>query len=55
MDKPEGSLVGKQPPADAVPARPLDTYVGEYANAYWGPAQDHRSQRGIAAFPRSAR
>ena len=39
MDKPEGSLVGKQTPADPAPARPLNAYVGEYANPYWGPAK----------------
>ncbi len=39
MDKPEGSLFGKQPPANALRPRPLNTYVGEYANPYWGPAK----------------
>ncbi len=39
MAEPEGSLVGKQPSADPAPARPLTTYVGEYANPYWGPAK----------------
>lgn len=39
MDKPQGSLVGKTPPAAPAPARPLNTYVGEYANPYWGPAK----------------
>jgi hypothetical protein len=39
MDKPEGSLLGKQPPANPAPAKPLDAYVGEYANDYWGPAR----------------
>lgn len=39
MDKPEGSLVGKQPPVGAVRPRPLNTYVGEYASPYWGPAR----------------
>jgi len=39
MDKPEGSLFGKQPPANAMRPRPLNTYVGEYANPYWGPAK----------------
>lgn len=39
MDKPEGSLVGKNPPGNPAPARPLDTYVGEYANTYWGSAK----------------
>lgn len=39
MTKPEGSLVGKQPPADPAPAKPLSDYVGQYANDYWGPAK----------------
>jgi CubicO group peptidase (beta-lactamase class C family) len=39
MNKPEGTLVGKQPPANPAPARPFDAYVGEYANPYWGPAR----------------
>lgn len=39
MDQPQGSLVGKAPPADPAPARPLDGYAGSYANNYWGPAQ----------------
>ena len=38
MDKPEGDLVGKQPPAKPAPAKPLASYVGTYANDYWGPA-----------------
>ncbi|MBW0011779.1 serine hydrolase [Mycobacterium sp.] len=38
MNNPEGSLAGKQPPADPAPARPLGDYVGVYANNYWGPA-----------------
>ncbi|HEY7051040.1 MAG TPA: serine hydrolase [Mycobacterium sp.] len=39
MDRPEGTLVGRQPPVAPAPARPLDEYVGEYANPYWGPAK----------------
>ena len=39
MDKPEGSLVGRQPPPHPAPARPLNEYVGEYTNQYWGPAK----------------
>jgi CubicO group peptidase (beta-lactamase class C family) len=39
MSQPEGSLVGKQPPASPAPAHPLNTYVGEYNNPYWGPAK----------------
>jgi Beta-lactamase/Domain of unknown function (DUF3471) len=38
INNPEGSLVGKQPPDNPVPARPLSDYVGTYANDYWGPA-----------------
>jgi CubicO group peptidase (beta-lactamase class C family) len=38
INNPEGSLVGKQPPANPAPARPLGGYVGVYANDYWGPA-----------------
>jgi CubicO group peptidase (beta-lactamase class C family) len=38
MNNPEGSLVGKQAPANAAPARPLTDYAGGYANDYWGPA-----------------
>ena len=39
MEQPEGSLVGKQPPANATPAAPLASYVGTYNNDYWGPAR----------------
>jgi CubicO group peptidase (beta-lactamase class C family) len=39
MNKPEGSLVGKQAPANPAPARPLSDYTGGYANDYWGPAE----------------
>lgn len=38
MNNPGGSLVGKQPPANPAPARPLGDYVGVYASEYWGPA-----------------
>ena len=38
MDRPFGELVGKQPPAEPLPPRPLQSYVGTYANDYWGPA-----------------
>ncbi len=38
MNNPEGSLVGKQPPANPAPARPLGDYAAAYANDYWGPA-----------------
>lgn len=39
MEQPVGSLVGKQPPADPAPAQPLASYVGGYANSFWGPAR----------------
>lgn len=38
MNNPDGSLVGRQPPENPAPARPLNEYVGVYANDYWGPA-----------------
>ena len=38
MDAPVGELVGKKPPADPAPAKPLAAYTGSYANDYWGPA-----------------
>lgn len=39
MEKPVGSLVGKAPPANPAPAKPLSAYVGDYANSFWGPAR----------------
>src|SRR5690606_14235557 len=38
LKEPEGSLVGKQAPADPAPAAPPASYVGTYHNDYWGPA-----------------
>jgi CubicO group peptidase (beta-lactamase class C family) len=38
-EKPVGSLVGMQPPANPKPAEPLSSYVGTYNNDYWGPAR----------------
>ncbi|CAN3130713.1 serine hydrolase [Mycobacterium sp. smrl_JER01] len=38
MDRPSGSLAGRQRPADAAPPAPLPSYAGVYDNAYWGPA-----------------
>jgi CubicO group peptidase (beta-lactamase class C family) len=54
MDKPEGSLVGKQPPANPAPAKPLSAYVGSYANDYWGPARvvEHDSRLELSLGPR---
>ncbi|MCW2516337.1 MAG: penicillin-binding protein beta-lactamase class [Mycobacterium sp.] len=39
MEQPVGSLVGKPPPAKPAPAKPLASYVGDYANSFWGPAR----------------
>lgn len=39
MEQPSGSLAGKQPPANPAPPAPLASYVGEYANPFWGPAR----------------
>jgi hypothetical protein len=38
LEKPVGSLVGRQPPANPAPAAPLSSYDGVYKNDYWGPA-----------------
>lgn len=38
LNNPVGSLVGKQPPANPAPARPLSDYAGSYTSDYWGPA-----------------
>ena len=38
MNEPFGELVGEQPPPDPGPARPLPSYIGSFANDYWGPA-----------------
>lgn len=35
---PSGELVGRTPPADPAPARPLAEYAGVYENAYFGDA-----------------
>jgi CubicO group peptidase (beta-lactamase class C family) len=38
INNPQGSVVGNQPPANPAPAKPLNDYLGVYANDYWGPA-----------------
>ncbi len=47
MDKPVGSLVGKEPPADPAPAAPLESYVGQYSNTFWGPARVSQTEEGL--------
>jgi CubicO group peptidase (beta-lactamase class C family) len=39
LTAPFGSLAGKEPPADAAPARALAEYAGTYANDYYGPVE----------------
>ncbi|MEI6251491.1 MAG: serine hydrolase [Mycobacteriaceae bacterium] len=54
MDTPVGSLVGKSPPDNPAPPRPLAAYTGSYANAYWGPATvaEKNGQLSLAIGPR---
>lgn len=55
LNNPEGSLVGKQPPANPAPARPLGDYAGVYASDYWGPAvvTEHDGALHIAMGPKN--
>jgi hypothetical protein len=55
MNNAEGSLVGKQPPANAAPARPLTDYLGIYNSDYWGPAvvTEHDGQLQLALGPKN--
>lgn len=39
MDKPVGSLVGQEAPANPATPAPLPSYAGTYNNGFWGPAQ----------------
>ncbi|MCW2593601.1 MAG: penicillin-binding protein beta-lactamase class [Mycobacterium sp.] len=47
MDEPFGSLIGKQSPTNPAPAAPLASYVGEYANSFWGPARVTEQNGGL--------
>ena len=47
MEQPVGSLVGEQPPANPKPPAPLASYVGEYANDFWGPARVTEKDGGL--------
>ncbi|SPM40578.1 serine hydrolase [Mycobacterium numidiamassiliense] len=55
MNNPEGSLVGKQAPANPAAARPLSDYLGVYASDYWGPAvvTEHDGQLQVALGPKN--
>lgn len=39
MEKPLGTLVGEQPPADPAPSSPPASLAGVYDNDFWGPAK----------------
>lgn len=47
MDKPEGSLVGRDPPAAPKPAAADEAYLGRYANPYFGEAHIARKDGGL--------
>ena len=47
MELPEGSLAGKQPPAEPAPPAPLASYVGDYANPVYGPARITEKDGGL--------
>ncbi|AEV73265.1 penicillin-binding protein, beta-lactamase class C [Mycolicibacterium rhodesiae NBB3] len=47
MEKPVGSLVGKQPPPNPSPAAALASYVGTYNNDFWGPARVTEKDGGL--------
>ncbi|HNM83113.1 MAG TPA: serine hydrolase [Mycobacterium sp.] len=47
MEQPVGSLAGTASPAKPAAAQPLSSYVGTYANPFWGPARVSESGRGL--------
>lgn len=47
MAAPTGSLVGETAPASPTPPAPLATFVGEYANPFWGPARISEKNGGL--------
>ncbi|OSC28498.1 serine hydrolase [Mycobacterium vulneris] len=55
LNNPVGSLIGKQPPANPAPARPLGDYAGSYAGDYWGPAvvTEHDGALQLAMGPKN--
>ena len=55
MNNAEGSLVGKQLPANAALARPLTDYLGVYTSDYWGPAvvTEYDGQLQLALGPKN--
>ncbi|GAB1812594.1 serine hydrolase [Mycobacterium sp. MUNTM1] len=55
LNNPVGSLVGKRPPANPAPSRPLGDYVGTYGSDYWGPAlvTEHDGALQLALGPKN--
>ncbi|EUA57597.1 beta-lactamase family protein [Mycobacterium intracellulare 1956] len=55
LNNPVGSLVGKQPPPNPAPAKPLRDYAGVYASDYWGPAvvTEHDGALHLAMGPKN--
>ena len=55
LNDPDGSLVGKQPPANPAQARPLSDYTGLYTSDYYGPAvvTEHDGQLQLALGPKN--
>ncbi|MFE3542061.1 serine hydrolase [Nocardia sp. NPDC059177] len=47
LSDPEGDLSGQAPPPNPAPAQPLASYVGTYANEYWGPARITETPTGL--------
>lgn len=47
LSTPVGRLVGVEPPADAVPAGPAETYVGSYDNDYFGSVSVVATHQGL--------
>jgi CubicO group peptidase (beta-lactamase class C family) len=55
INDPDGSLVGKQPPANPAQPRPLSEYTGLYTSDYFGPAivAEHDGQLQLALGPKN--
>ena len=47
MEEPTGSLVGQTAPTSPAPPAPLASYVGDYANPFWGPARITEKDGGL--------
>lgn len=47
MSKPVGDLASETPPSKPAPSAPLDSFVGSYQNAYFGPAEISKTEKGL--------